>query len=467
MHLCQSIAERWLKKEAWYIILSHTWEGDELTYKNFFDSEQRTRRSRSYDKLKHFCTIAHEEFGAGYAWADTVCIDKSSSTELDESIRSMFAWYRKSHACLIYLSRSLSLRDLAGDRWFTRGWTLQELLAPRLLKFYNKNWQPLTHLPNDKRALGRRPERPPAQKISQLESAILRATGISMNDIIDFEPGFSDDLAKRMRWIARRNTTRAEDRSYCMMGIFGVSMSVAYGEGPKRAFFRLFETILKVSSSPDLFLWAGKPVRRNIHTSYMIPSSPDCFTQGDLPYPTADFQWEGQRNLLPPREPITLTNVGLSMSILAVPEVQLCSYEDPGKAFTKTMLLKTALSDDVVKVTLLNDEWISFRVYNDGSRSVLGEFAFGVCNFTARSEGSRPCTPHRLWVVLLYRRDARERWRRLSTRDVITFECAQRLRYKELEPCHVAGEWTGTVVGSSWKLPGTPQATVTLQTLYL
>ena len=497
MHLCQSIAERWLEKEARYIILSHTWEGDELTYKDFFNAEKRARCSQSYDKLQQFFTIAHKDFGVRYAWADTVCIDKSSSSELDESIRSMFTWYLKSHACLVYLSRTLSLQDLAADRWFTRGWTLQELLAPRLLKFYNKNWQPLTHLQNDKKALGRRPQPPiprshtelarmiltdintgtshlidadldaaTREEVSQLESAVLKATGISMNDIIDFKPGFSDNLAKRMRWIAHRNTTRAEDKSYCMMGIFGVSMSVAYGEGAERAFFRLFDTILKVSSSPDLFLWAGKPVQHDIHASYMIPSSPECFVHGTLPCPPANFEWDGgQLSLLPPREPITLTNVGICISVLAIPEVQLLSYQDPGRTSPKTMHLNTALSDDVVKVTLLNDEWLSFRVYQDRSRALTGELAFGVCNFTARPEGSKPRVPQRFWVILLYRRDAKERWRKLSTNHVITFEIAQRLRYKELEPCHVAREWTGSAIGSSWRLPETPQ--MTLQTLYL
>ena len=90
----------------------------------------------------------------------------------------------------------------------------------------------------------------------------------------------------------------------------------------------------------------------------------------------------------------------------------------------KTMHLNTALSDDDVKVTPLNDEWLSFRVYQDRSRASTGKLAFGVCNFMTHPEGSKPSVPQHFWVILLYRRDAKERWRKLLTKHVITFEIA-------------------------------------------
>ncbi|KAI6158267.1 hypothetical protein BKA82DRAFT_3960774, partial [Pisolithus tinctorius] len=160
--------------------------------------------------------------GAESAWADTVCIDKSSSAELDQSIRSLFAWYRNAYICIVYEGQTQSPLDFAADRWFTRGWTLQELLPPSRLKFHNKDWYPLTDFRNDK--------------------IIIEDTSIIF---LTSKPGFMDPpLPQRMGWVARRFTTRTEDKSYCMMGIFGTSMMVAYREGSERAFFRLFQAIL-------------------------------------------------------------------------------------------------------------------------------------------------------------------------------------------------------------------------------
>ncbi|KIO07796.1 hypothetical protein M404DRAFT_59913, partial [Pisolithus tinctorius Marx 270] len=245
---------------ARYAILSHTWEVDEPNYQDFHHPSSRGKQG--YRKLEHFCNIAHEDYKVEFAWADTVCIDKSSSAELDESIRSMFAWYRNAAICIAYVGQTTSLLDLAADRWFTRGWTLQELLAPSRFKFYNKDWFPLTHFWNDKireedaRKLGGGTH---SLQFWLLGDAILKATGIEPRHFRDFNPGFEDPpLPERMRWVARRLTARAEDKSYCMMGIFGVSVLVAYGEGPERAFFRLFQAILDVACGRSWFLWAGK-----------------------------------------------------------------------------------------------------------------------------------------------------------------------------------------------------------------
>ncbi|KAI6149753.1 hypothetical protein BKA82DRAFT_940691, partial [Pisolithus tinctorius] len=155
--------------------------------------------------------------------------------------------HRKAAICIAYAGQTNSLLDLAADRWFTRGWTLQELLAPLRFKFYNKDWFPLTDFPNDK------------IHEEDARNSVLTATGVEPRHFRDFEPGFRNpSLPERMRWVARRLTTRAEDKSYCMTGIFGVSMLVAYGEGPERAFFRLFQAILDVACQRHWFLWAGK-----------------------------------------------------------------------------------------------------------------------------------------------------------------------------------------------------------------
>ncbi|KIN96922.1 hypothetical protein M404DRAFT_32775 [Pisolithus tinctorius Marx 270] len=111
--------------------MSHTWQADEPNYEDFHQK-------------------CGGDYGAESAWADTVCIDKSSSAELDQSIRSLFAWYRNAYICIVYEGQTQSPLDFAADRWFTRGWTLQELLPPSRLKFHNKDWYPLTDFRNDK-----------------------------------------------------------------------------------------------------------------------------------------------------------------------------------------------------------------------------------------------------------------------------------------------------------------------------
>ncbi|KAI8681067.1 HET domain-containing protein [Fusarium keratoplasticum] len=156
------------------------------------------------------------------AWSDTCCIDKSSSAELDEAIRSMFRWYRNSSICFIHLARTTSLEDLQSDEWFVRGWTLQELLAPRVTKFFDKDWHPLVDGSNHK-------------ENSEILQHVIAATRCPEHALRDFTPGpFS--VGGRMIWAARRKTTRGEDMAYSMMGIFDVTLQTAYGEGAERAF---------------------------------------------------------------------------------------------------------------------------------------------------------------------------------------------------------------------------------------
>ncbi|KAF8204075.1 hypothetical protein BJ912DRAFT_1052817 [Pholiota molesta] len=146
-HTNKTSAERefiqeWVAKHARYAILSHTWlrtAPGEVTYsdwnKGMFDMEHA-----GYQKLVNFCKIASRDHGLTLGWMDTICINKESSTELDESIRSMYNWYRDSDLCITYLAETATLSDVHKDPWFTRGWTLQELLAPGCIKFYDMDW---------------------------------------------------------------------------------------------------------------------------------------------------------------------------------------------------------------------------------------------------------------------------------------------------------------------------------------
>ncbi|KAI1443506.1 heterokaryon incompatibility protein-domain-containing protein [Annulohypoxylon stygium] len=216
-----------------YAILSHRWGPNELTYKDVADCSIFPKN----DKIDGCCKQAITD-GLEYVWVDTICIDKSSSSELSESINSMFAWYRDSQVCYAYLSDVTSeLRYVSEDsrfrrsEWFLRGWTLQELLAPRIVRFYTKSWDFIGST------------EPPHGKFCMLLQEI---TAIPKEVLIGSQPITHISVATRMRWAANRQTTRKEDTAYCLLGVFGVNMSLLYGEG-ENAFKRLQEEIIRQS----------------------------------------------------------------------------------------------------------------------------------------------------------------------------------------------------------------------------
>ncbi|KAG8822296.1 hypothetical protein FRC17_009604 [Serendipita sp. 399] len=251
-------------KELEYSILSHRWGDREVTFHHLQTLHEQLSASgqnlqtteilallranstsaapseSSLDKLSNFLKISAEK-QCTYAWADTVCIDKGSSAELDESIRSMYAWYRDSHICIVHLSETTNRVDMRRDPWFTRGWTLQELLAPRRFAFYSKEWKQITRLDNVKSPMEEGGHRE-AKGEDLLWSRIAGITGIEIQDLLYFKPGLYD-IRKRMAWAAKRKTTRIEDMAYCLIGIFDVNLSIAYGEKEK-AFHRLQMEIL-------------------------------------------------------------------------------------------------------------------------------------------------------------------------------------------------------------------------------
>ncbi|KAH9950825.1 hypothetical protein B0H21DRAFT_776497 [Amylocystis lapponica] len=194
-------------------------------------------------KLEMFCRMAREA-GCDWAWSDTCCIDKRSSAELDESIRSMYQWYSEAKVCIVHLGMTSNLDDMHGDDWFRRGWTLQELLAPSRIKFFNRDWEPLTDNENDKDE-------------DTILISITHITMIPFASLREFTPGV-DKIREKMIWASRRETTRVEDVAYALIGLFNVSMNIAYGEGD-RAFYRLQVTIMEKSNNLELLLWLGNP----------------------------------------------------------------------------------------------------------------------------------------------------------------------------------------------------------------
>ncbi|KAF9479691.1 hypothetical protein BDN70DRAFT_921104 [Pholiota conissans] len=262
------LIESTIKSYARYAILSHKWlrgTPGEITYdhwnKGLLDPE-----SAGYQKLAGFCSTAWKDYGITLAWMDTVCINKDSSSELDESIRSMYAWYERADICIVYLSETQTIPQIMDDTWFTRGWTLQELLAPKALKFYSMKWTRLAQdWPNDKTNL-------------EILYFVEYATKITPFELKHDTSNFRVSMSRGMQWAASRKVTREEDMAYALMGIFNVSISIAYGEGADRAFLRLLEEIIKTAPSGalDLFNWAGESNRRTFNTS-LLPSSPKYY----------------------------------------------------------------------------------------------------------------------------------------------------------------------------------------------
>jgi hypothetical protein len=224
-----------------YAILSHTWGKNELTYQ---DMKNDGKLVVVYEKVEMPCQLASEA-GYDWIWIDTVCIDKSSSAELSEAINSMFTWYMEASVCFVWLHDLPSDGDLSTAfktcKWFTRGWTLQELIASRHVLFYNQSWE----LIGDKISLAR---------------SLTMATGIDESVLHNPSLLSSISVAKRMSWAAHRVTTRPEDLAYCLLGIFDVNMPMLYGEGQTKAFIRLQEEIIKRTSDLSIFAWRAKPV---------------------------------------------------------------------------------------------------------------------------------------------------------------------------------------------------------------
>lgn len=217
-----------------YAILSHRWADpqDEVSYADFIGG--RKRNSSGYAKITRFRELACEQ-GFDYCWVDTCCIDKSSSAELSEAINSMFKWYQDAAICIVFLADVDTIDGFMRSAWHTRGWTLQELIAPDQLTFVNSKWS----------VIGNR---------SDLISMLSSSTGID-GDVFSGERHWSSySVAQRMSWAADRTTSRLEYQAYCLMGLFGVNMPLLYGEGAK-AFRRLQKEILASDEDASLFAW--------------------------------------------------------------------------------------------------------------------------------------------------------------------------------------------------------------------
>ena len=228
-----------------YVTLSHRWGKFEPLLR---DIDGRViydlRPTDGISKLQSFCQECCR-YGYLWAWSDTCCIDKESSAELQEAIGSMFSWYRLSALTLVHLADVSDTGQLTSSDWFKRGWTLQELLAPRTMLFFTRDWSLYLDSSSNHKE----------------DSAILgeleQATGITSRHLTDFHPGV-DDARSRLQWASGRCTTRPEDIAYSLLGVFSLHIPVLYGESAEHALGRLLAEVISKFGDTSILDWVGQ-----------------------------------------------------------------------------------------------------------------------------------------------------------------------------------------------------------------
>ena len=247
-----------------YAILSHRWGNpeDEVSYQEMCDGSGTLKGG--YSKIER-CGEMASSHGFEYFWVDTCCIDKSSSAELSEGINSMYAWYRNAAICYAYLGDVSAesschpvfptMSEFKRSSWFTRVWTLQELIAPPVVRFFSKDWQ----------EIGTK---------KTLKGHIAEITGIQTKVLEGADLGqFS--VSERMSWASKRISTRVEDMAYSLLGILEVNLPLLYGEGEK-SFIRLQEEFMKKSDDQSLFAWTDSSPASEAYTG-LLARSPKNF----------------------------------------------------------------------------------------------------------------------------------------------------------------------------------------------
>ena len=318
-----------------YAILSHTWGDGEVSFQHMQDLEVASKL-RGFRKIRGCADLAIAK-GHDWIWVDTCCIDKTSSAELSEAINSMFAWYRDSVVCYVYLADVPGITDtmlcdfytggpkklyvhhlIACSRWFTRGWTLQELVAPYDVEFFTAEWK----------SLGTK---------DTLEAFLSEKTGIPRAALAG-GPLSEYSTAEKMSWASQRITTREEDAAYSLLGIFDVHMPLLYGESTS-AFIRLQEEILKSTEDLSLLVWTKSAIRPRPERRSVLARHPSAFgapalTEAFLDTPTGGstsaprFMFPARRDKLAPLQlkqqqilhsPPVMTNRGLLSTIWLSP----------------------------------------------------------------------------------------------------------------------------------------------------
>jgi hypothetical protein len=236
-----------------YVILSHTWGEGEVGFDDI--AQPYVKEMNGYTKISQCCAKA-VQVGFEWAWIDTCCIDKRSSAELSEAINSMYKWYWDAAICYAYISDwSAAEGTFQSSRWFKRGWTLQELLAPDVIEIFDSDW----HFMGTK---------------SSLLEGIHKATNIKRQYLLDQNAVQNASIAAKFSWASGRTTTREEDMAYCLLGLVHVNMPMLYGEG-SGAFYRLQLEIIKQTNEHTIFAWES--TEDTWHQTSIFASSPSLF----------------------------------------------------------------------------------------------------------------------------------------------------------------------------------------------
>lgn len=273
-----------------YATLSHRWEEGEVRFEQLLDGTGKS--------LKGFAKIENSAYHArideiGYIWVDTCCINRESSAELSEAINSMYGWYKGAAKCFVYMSDVGDKAGFCKSKWFTRGWTLQELLAPQQVQFMNKDWQ----------IIGTK---------QSLQAQLTAVTGISKEVLCGADMALIP-VSQKLYWAADRITTRPEDIAYCLLGLVGVNMPLLYGEGAGRAFYRLQQSFLQTSDDETLFAWTADAddIASKPYWGLLAPSPRYFRHSGTYTVPRFKTHRHGR--------PVEMTNGALRISFTAQP----------------------------------------------------------------------------------------------------------------------------------------------------
>lgn len=344
----QEVLSTGLLRNMEYAILSHRWGDEEVSYEEFVLAQQvdehpdwwpssvqgqRVKEKAGYTKITDFCSVAKKQYNLDWCWVDTCCIDKRSSAELSEAINSMWKWYEYSSACFVYMSDVKPAPDpLASENdhawstfrdssWLTRCWTLQELLAPRFLCFFTRDWVEFGRMNRG----SVHPYRA-AELRDRLVQETARATRIPEPFLTHSShrwlPGQS--IAQRMNLAAGRRATRIEDVAYSLLGLFDINMPLLYGEGHK-AFLRLQHEILRQTHDSSIFAWNFSDRMRHACWGRRDNDQNPCkFPVVLAPDPDCFAEWATFCNCLTTsdassantsRVPYAITNLGLDITV--------------------------------------------------------------------------------------------------------------------------------------------------------
>jgi Heterokaryon incompatibility protein (HET) len=323
-----------------YAILSHRWQAkeEEVTFQDLQETKQSQAergvyKKKGFYKIRKACEKAADE-NLTHLWVDTCCIDKSSSTELNEAINSMYRWYSEATVCFAYLFDVDDPEEgkvFEKSDWFKRGWTLQELLAPKKVTFFNGKWQRL----GDK---------------STLSGKIATASNISV-DVLETPSRINErSIAERMSWASDRSTTRTEDMAYSLLGIFGIHMPLIYGEN-ENAFIRLQEEIIKKSSDQSIFAWSGVEAD---HPG-LLARSPKAFKESENIREVADISSfsVGKKGI----EMTARMRLHSAYTYLA----QLSCAKEPGHEMVGVFLRQLPGSKDYVRIKAEEKDWVEIK----------------------------------------------------------------------------------------------------------